>query len=238
MTPIIYVDKCESTNSDIEKYIFQNQTDFLSIYTFHQTQGKGYYGTSWKTAENLNLAFTISVSEHLIKLGNILFNFHTAALVADFFANLTNDYVHIKWPNDIIISGKKIAGLLLEKKKIGGQFYFVIGIGVNVLQENFQGLPKAGSLWTQTEQKFDLHQLANALHDFLVANLAISVSADDIWNNLNDRLFRKDIISVFELAGVRQNGIIRKVQENGSLCVEFENEILQNFNHKEIELLY
>ncbi|MEC5157522.1 biotin--[acetyl-CoA-carboxylase] ligase [Chryseobacterium sp. MP_3.2] len=238
MTPIIYVDKCESTNSDIEKFIIQNQSDFLTLYTFHQTQGKGQYGNSWETAENINLAFTISVSEHLIKLGNVLFNFHTAALVADFFANLTNEHVHIKWPNDIIIRGKKIAGLLLEKKKIGGQFYFVIGIGVNVLQENFQGLPKAGSLWTQTKQKFDLHQIANELHDFLVAKLTVPISEDVIWNNLNENLFRKDLISVFELDGVRQNGIIRKVQENGLLCVEFENEILQNFNHKEIELLY
>ena len=90
MTPIIYVDKCESTNIDIEKFISVENFNFLSLYTFHQIKGKGQYGNTWETSDNLNLAFTISVPEHLIKLENTLFNFHTAGLVADFIANLSH----------------------------------------------------------------------------------------------------------------------------------------------------
>ena len=68
----------------------------------------------------------------------------------------TETKVEVKWPNDIIIHHKKVSGMLIEKKKIGNNVYFIVGIGLNILQRNFQNLPKAGSILTQTKKEFDL----------------------------------------------------------------------------------
>ena len=238
MTPIIYLDKCKSTNDDIENLISMEPRAIISLYTFHQTKGRGQYGNSWETSKNLNLAFTIALFENNVKVGNTLFNFHTANMMAEFFANMTNIPIEIKWPNDLIIANKKIAGISIEKKKIGEIYYSIIGIGINVLQENFLNLPNAGSLYTQTQQKFDLHEVANDLHEYLSRKLVQEIPAEKIWKNVQNRLFRKNIISVFEIQGIRQNGIIKSIDEEGLLCVDLEEEGLKKFRFKEINLLY
>ena len=151
---------------------------------------------------------------------------------------MTKSTVEIKWPNDLIIQNKKVAGILIEKKNIDGISYFIIGIGLNVLQTDFQELKKAGSLLTQTGISFQLHDFTKKLYEYLIENLTKKASEDNILKEINHRLFRKDKVSVFSHHELRQNGIIKKVDEEGFLWVELENEGLKKFYHKEIELLY
>ncbi len=238
MTPIIYLKECASTNDEILHFLKSDQTAFPAVYTFNQKKGKGQYGNSWESAADINLAFTLAVPSALIKMPTHLFNFHTAAAVSDFLAIMTKMQPEIKWPNDIIIKNKKVAGLLLEKKTAAGISYFILGIGLNVLQKSFPNLPKAGSLLTQTGNEFNLHEIANDLHIYLQQFLVKETSENEVLENLNNRLFRKNKISVFEIKGVRQNGIIKEVDPEGFLCVDLENAGLQRFYHKEIELLY
>ncbi len=238
MVRLFCLSECSSTHDEIEGFIDPDLDDLQAVYTFNQTKGKGQYGNSWDSGSNLNLAYSVAVPNELFKLSNHLFNFHTAQLLADFLANMTHHQPKIKWPNDIIINNKKVAGILIDKKMIKGKLYFLIGIGLNILQENFKNLPKAGSLFTQTGIKFDLETLTNSLHDYFVEHLLKEKSANSVFENFNKNLFRKDMVSVFEKDQVRQNGIIRKVDEEGFLWVELEHEGLQKFFHKEIALLY
>ncbi|MBF8457827.1 biotin--[acetyl-CoA-carboxylase] ligase [Kaistella sp. G5-32] len=238
MASIIYLNECGSTNDEILHFLPAEPNELLSVYTFKQTKGKGQYGNSWQSSENLNLAFTIAVPSSLIKLQDHLFNFYTALTLADFLAIMTKSVVEIKWPNDLIIKNKKIAGLLIEKKNIGGIPYFIIGIGLNVLQEKFENLTRAGSLLTQTGLKFNLNEFTEALNEYFLIHLMKEVSEHEVLTGLNGQLFRKDQISVFDIEGLRQNGIIKEVDKDGFLWIELENKGLQKFYHKEIELLY
>ena len=233
----IFLAQCESTNEEILKFLNDSSERIQAVYTFNQTKGKGQYGNSWECAENLNLAFTLALPAHL-ETRDHLFNFRTAMLLADFLAIMTKNAVEIKWPNDIIIKNKKIAGILTEKKTVLGVTYFIIGIGLNILQENFGHLPKAGSILTQTGLKLNPTDIAESLFAYLTEHLRHEISAELIFENINQQLFRKEMVSVFETGGVRQNGIIRNVDEEGFLWVELENEGLQKFYNKEIDLLY
>ena len=233
----IFLAQCESTNEEILKFLNDSREVIQAVYTFNQTKGKGQYGNSWECAENLNLAFTLALPAHL-ETRDHLFNFRTAMLLADFLAIMTKKAVEIKWPNDIIIKNKKIAGILTEKKTVLGVTYFIIGIGLNILQENFGHLPKAGSILTQTGLKLNPTDIAESLFAYLTEHLRHEISAELIFENINRQLFRKEMVSVFETGGVRQNGIIKKVDEEGFLWVELENEGLQKFYNKEIDLLY
>ena len=233
----IFLAQCESTNEEILKFLNDSRDVIQAVYTFNQTKGKGQYGNSWECAENLNLAFTLALPAQL-ETQDHLFNFRTAMLLADFLAIMTKNAVEIKWPNDIIIKNKKIAGILTEKKTVLGVTYFIIGIGLNILQENFGDLPKAGSILTQTGLKLNPTDIAESLFAYLTEHLRHEISAELIFENINQQLFRKEMVSVFETGGVRQNGIIKKVDEEGFLWVELENEGLQKFYNKEIDLLY
>ncbi|MGZ5192866.1 MAG: biotin--[acetyl-CoA-carboxylase] ligase [Kaistella sp.] len=238
MPALIFLKECNSTNEEILKYLNPEKSDYQAVYTFNQTNGRGQYGNSWECEANLNLAFTLAVPAQHFETQDHLLNFRTAIILADFLANMTKSRVEIKWPNDIIIKNKKISGILTEKKNVEGTPFFIIGVGLNILQENFEHLPKAGSLLTQTGMKLEPEKIANLLFEELSENLRKPFSAEELFRRINQNLFRKDKVSVFELKGLRQNGIIKKVDEAGYLWVDLENQGLQKFYNKEIELLY
>ena len=236
MNSLIYFNNCASTQDELIDFLNQHylSEDFLAVYTFNQTKGRGQYGNSWENLPEKNLAYSFALKTKNINVSDTCFNFYTAILVRDFIANLTKTEVKIKWPNDLILKNKKICGMLFEKDKN----YFVVGIGINILQENFKNLPKAGSVLSQTGLFFELKAFTESLHQYLFEHLVQKEIPNNILELYQLHLYRKNEVSVFEKNEVRQNGIIQKVDENGYIWIDLENEGLQKFFHKEIELLY
>lgn len=236
MNSLIYFNNCASTQDELIDFLNQHylSEDFLAVYTFNQTKGRGQYGNSWENLPEENLAYSFALKTKNINVSDTCFNFYTAILVRDFIANLTKTEVKIKWPNDLILKNKKICGMLFEKKKN----YFVVGIGINILQENFKNLPKAGSVLSQTGLSFELKAFTESLHQYLFEHLVQKEIPNNILELYHLHLYRKNEVSVFEKNEVRQNGIIQNVDENGYIWIDLENEGLQKFFHKEIELLY
>lgn len=236
MNSLIYFNNCASTQDELIDFLNQHylSEDFLAVYTFNQTKGRGQYGNSWENLPEENLAYSFALKTKNINVSDTCFNFYTAILVRDFIANLTKTEVKIKWPNDLILKNKKICGMLFEKKKN----YFVVGIGINILQENFKNLPKAGSVLSQTGLSFELKSFTESLHQYLFEHLIQKEIPNNILELYHLHLYRKNEVSVFEKNEVRQNGIIQNVDENGYIWIDLENEGLQKFFHKEIELLY
>ena len=168
-----------------------------------------------------------------------LFNYRTARLVRDYLASTTGLLVELKWPNDLVVGGKKVGGILIEKISTGSVSYYIIGIGINVLQKKFLGLPQASSLSVESRREFDLHAFTKGLYEYLVNGLTEYVSEEDIMEDFNCFLFRRDQVSVFESPnGIRQNGIIRKALVEGTLLVELEHCGSTAMRHKEYKLLY
>ena len=236
MNSLIYFNNCASTQDELIDFLNQHylSEDFLAVYTFNQTKGRGQYGNSWENLPEENLAYSFALKTKNINISDTCFNFYTAILVRDFIANLTKTEVKIKWPNDLILKNKKICGMLFEKNKN----YFVVGIGINILQENFKNLPKAGSVLSQTGLSFELKTFAESLHQYIFEHLVQKEIPNNILELYHLHLYRKNEVSVFEKNEVRQNGIIKNVDENGYIWIDLENEGLQKFFHKEIELLY
>ncbi len=236
MNSLIYFNNCASTQDELIDFLNQHylSEDFLAVYTFNQTKGRGQYGNSWENLPEENLAYSFALKTKNINISDTCFNFYTAILVRDFIANLTKTEVKIKWPNDLILKNKKICGMLFEKDKN----YFVVGIGINILQENFKNLPKAGSVLSQTGLSFELKAFTESLHQYLFEHLVQKEIPNDVLELYHLHLYRKNEVSVFEKNEVRQNGIIKNVDENGYIWIDLENEGLQKFFHKEIELLY
>ena len=236
MNSLIYFNNCASTQDELIDFLNQHylSEDFLAVYTFNQTKGRGQYGNSWENLPEENLAYSFALKTKNINVSDTCFNFYTAILVRDFIANLTKTEVKIKWPNDLILKNKKICGMLFEKNKN----YFVVGIGINILQENFKNLPKAGSVLSQTGLSFELKAFTESLHQYLFEHLVQKEIPNNILELYQLHLYRKNEVSVFEKNEVRQNGIIKNVDETGHIWIDLENEGLQKFFHKEIELLY
>lgn len=237
MTPLLYLEECPSTNDEILKFISKPEVSCLAAYTFCQTKGRGQYGNLWEAHSGKNLAFSFALKTDS-STSRSLFNFHTATVIRSFLAKLTANEVKIKWPNDLIIGRKKVAGILIEQEKIAFGDYFIIGIGINVLQEQFGELKKAGSLFTQTGKTFDLHEIAEELFGCLSEKLFLKPTEDEIMGDFNQNLFQKEVVSVFQIEKTRQNGIIKYADKDGFLWIDLEHDGLKKFFHKEIEMLY
>lgn len=237
MNCLFSAEQCASTNDEILSHLTETQSEISGLYTLNQTGGRGQYGNSWNMVSGKNLALSVAVLESVFP-SDIFINFYTACTVRDFVANLTDENAQIKWPNDIILKGKKICGILIEKKRVSGKTYYIAGIGLNINQSDFQQLPKAGSLFTQTGNTYDAKDVSEQLFTLFKDNISQKTDFKMLLAGFNEHLFRKNQISVFEIKGIRQNGIIRNVDSEGYLWTELENGGLQKFYHKEIEILY
>ncbi|CAI9674785.1 Bifunctional ligase/repressor BirA [Elizabethkingia anophelis] len=239
MNSLLYLTSIGSTNDIVSELANPNATEISSVYTFDQTKGRGQYGNTWKIPKDKNVAYSFILPTKLVRLSPNLFNFYTALLLRDFIVKITDKEAKVKWPNDIILQNKKIVGILIEKITVEHVDYYIAGFGVNVLQDNFEEITKAGSIKTQTGLSFDLHQFAEGMHNHFSEQLIQFPSDEEVLARYNEALFRKDQISVFEINNIRQNGIIRYVDKDGYLNVELENEDeMKKFFHKEITLLY
>ncbi|MFC6266970.1 biotin--[acetyl-CoA-carboxylase] ligase [Frigoriflavimonas asaccharolytica] len=238
MKNLTYLQESFSTNDDILLLLKKDKQKIIAAYTFDQKKGRGQYGNSWESKKNLNIAFSIAVPSNFINIPDSLFNFYTALQLRDFIATLTKDTVMIKWPNDLILNKKKIAGILIEKIIHQSENYFIIGFGLNVLQKDFDSFPNASSLIKETAIHYDLHSLSENLFDYLLENIVSNIEGKPLLQQYESHLFRKNAISVFEINEMRQNGIIKSVDAQGFLEIDLEMDGLKKFNNKEIKLLY
>lgn len=105
-----------------------------------QTVGKGQGGTIWESEEGKNLLFSWIISPRFIQPSQqfMITKTTSVALQETISGMLTHHQVTIKWPNDIYVGKKKIAGVLTENSIMGSNIeYSVIGIGINVNQTIF-----------------------------------------------------------------------------------------------------
>ena len=103
-----------------------------------QTKGKGTHGRKWYTDEKGNIAFSflIKLNCNVQKLEGLTTKI--AQIIQSIMKEKYNIEVGIKEPNDIILNGKKLGGILTETKVIEGRAKCLgIGIGININQEHF-----------------------------------------------------------------------------------------------------
>ena len=148
---LITLSSTDSTNRYLKDLVHSGALlpNFLTVFTPIQTAGVGQYGAKWQSAPHMNLTFsTLFTPENLtIERGFVLNMLVPIAVVKALKTLGIAEEINIKWPNDIVITRKKIGGILIENIIQGQQIIkSVIGIGLNVNQTNFEGLPKASSL--------------------------------------------------------------------------------------------
>lgn len=239
MKDIVYYETCEgSTQDKILNHLSENSGNFTALFTLNQMKGRGQYGNTWENTAFRNVAFTLAVKTSVFHSSVTLINFHTANILRCFVDNLTQKPTKIKWPNDLILNNKKTGGLLIETHRIGEESFYIIGIGLNINQENFEKFPKATSFLRETGKEFDCFEVAENLFSFLKIQFSKETADEAILKEFNLRLFRRNEVAVFQKKGLRQNGIIKEVDAEGFLWIDLEKDGLQKFFHKEIEMLY
>ena len=240
----IHVESIGSTNSYASEMLRQIQLSEGSvIYSFSQLDGRGQRGNFWESEPTKNLALSYVLYPKFLPLEKqFLLTKITSLAVADVLAEMLQEYnikakVSIKWPNDIYVNDKKIAGILIENtlKETVIQSS-VIGIGINVNQKVFNSTNKATSLISILKKEISLTAVLERLCDFFEARyLQLKSNKLDVLDKAYlDRLYKIDEWANFRNAQGVFQGKIKGVSEFGKLVVEVNNGDLLLFDLKEI----
>jgi BirA family biotin operon repressor/biotin-[acetyl-CoA-carboxylase] ligase len=131
--PTRWFDELDSTNAEARRLAEAGEAGPLWIAARRQTQGRGRRGRVWETAAG-NLAATLlaSTDRPAAEAAQLSFVAGLAvAELADAFAD--EGLVALKWPNDVLLAGAKLAGILIESgRRTGGGLWLAIGVGVNL----------------------------------------------------------------------------------------------------------
>lgn len=241
---IIKVDAIASTNVFLRDLNREKQfTEPICVVTDTQFAGKGQMGTTWQSNPGENLTCSVFMPISGLELMHQFFISISASLaIYDTLQSMMIPKLSIKWPNDILSDRFKICGILIENIVKNGRLTgAIIGIGLNINQVRFDNLPQAGSMKQILGQSFAIEEVLSVLLEKIVARFTKlkSMSFFDLKTEYESLLFRKDKPSTFvDAKGDSFVGIIQSITDQGKLQVLLEDEIVTDYNLKEIKLLY
>ncbi len=135
-----------------------------------QVAGRGQFGSSWESAAGENSTVSIILyPSFLLARKQFELNKAISLAVKDLVSSYMRTTVQIKWPNDIYIKDKKVAGILIQNTLSGHKILAsIVGIGINVRQESFsEAIPNATSFYLQKQQGYDLDEILARLCEFV-----------------------------------------------------------------------
>ncbi|HUH51387.1 MAG TPA: biotin--[acetyl-CoA-carboxylase] ligase [Flavobacterium sp.] len=241
---IIKLNAIGSTN-DFLKGLYSTQPleNFSVVVAENQTTGKGQRGSLWNTEPHKNLTFSLLIKDTILP-GTSIFDLNIAISLSIIQAleKYSIPQLSIKWPNDILAEGKKIAGILIEnifssRENVSS----IIGIGINVNQTDFKDLTSASSLQNITGLTYDKESLLQELRNQVMINYEWlkNGKSELLWQAYHNYLFMRNKTATFEYPdGLQFSGQILKVLKNGKLQILLEDQTKLTFELKEIRMIY
>jgi BirA family transcriptional regulator, biotin operon repressor / biotin---[acetyl-CoA-carboxylase] ligase len=141
-----------STNALAVALAGDDSPEWTLVSAGHQTDGRGRVGRSWTDVPDRALLFSLVLRPSLPPSRAGLLSLLAGACMADAIRDVTGRRVSCKWPNDILLDGAKVGGILLESGVEDGDLrYVVVGVGVNL--EAPTDIEGAGAIGDRTGQR-------------------------------------------------------------------------------------
>ncbi len=235
-------DKIDSTNSHLLRLGEEGFPEGTVVVADEQTAGRGRFGRSWEGEPQASLLFSLLIRPYFLQEDEVSFlTFAAAVSVAGAIEEVTHVHPQLKWPNDILLDGKKACGILLESSFDSSKLnHVVLGIGLNVNQQSFSSAVsnKATSLSIFTGKNFDRDELLFAiLTKFsLVYGALYKRDFYSIMKKWRERSIMPGRRITVSLAGKTIEGICDDVADDGALVVRTDNGI-EKFTAGEVKIL-
>ncbi len=161
---IIRLDETTSTNDEAKRHAKNGEAEGLVVVAKRQTEGRGRLGREWVSPQG-GLYVSVLLRPDLDPKQLTAFTVYSAVPVARAIESITGLKTELKWPNDIQVDGRKVAGLLVEGTGQQGKVDFVVlGIGINVNIESKElGVDGATSLGEVLGREIDQDDLFAAV---------------------------------------------------------------------------
>lgn len=231
---LIFLESTGSTNPDAKRFAEEGAPHGTSVVADRQTAGRGRRGRSWESPAGSSIYFTIVIRPLFSPEKASMVTLVMALSVAEAIHEVTGLDTGIKWPNDIVVNGKKVVGILTEMSmtpEMHEMQFLVAGVGVNVNQNRAEDFPEeirkaATSLQIEAGHQFDRAGLLACIlarfeEDYETFERALTLS--ELKERYESRLVgRNAVVRVLDPEG-EYTGTSRGITETGELIVEREN---------------
>lgn len=236
---IITLDEVESSNDFAKALLKKKHKLPFVIHAKNQTKGRGQLNKVWESSKGNSLTISFGIEYSTNKQTYFILNCRVSLACIKYLRKLDLK-AEIKWPNDILIQEKKLAGMLIENLwKSKSSQNSVIGIGLNLKTAPLLDSQsrKACALSDYIKTDFDENDIINGIWNEL--ENVLKKDENDVLQDYINCLYRLDLVSRF-FHKERQKDFkarIIGIQKNGKLAVKNEQDQLELFDLHEIQLL-
>lgn len=230
---VYYFDETDSTNNDVRKLMAEGAGHGILAVADKQTAGKGRRGRTWISPAGANIFMSIGLKPELSPDKASMLTLVMALAICDTIHEVTGLDSRIKWPNDIVVNGKKVCGMLTEMEaELDCIHSVVIGIGINV---NQQEMPEeiretATSLFLESGEKIIRAHIIEKAMEYFEDYYAQFMEKGDLSllkEAYNARLVNMDAgVRVLDPRG-EYEGIAKGINTEGELLVERNGETVR-----------
>lgn len=228
-TKVYYRKETASTNEDAKDLADDGATHGSLVVTEYQSGGKGRRGRVWTAEKGSTVAMSLILKPDFSPSKASRLTLLMALAVAEVIHHITDLDVKIKWPNDIIVNGKKVCGILTEMSAEPDYInYVIIGVGINVNNTEFPDEIKetATSLLNEKGDRVGRTDLIVGIMDFFEYYYNVYEENQDIADFVDlyeSYLVNKDKeVRVLDPKG-EYKGIAQGINDNGELIVQKED---------------
>ncbi len=234
----IFLEETSSTNEALKiEELNKKLPEGSVLYTNFQTKGKGQQEAKWESESHKNILMSVLYYPVFLKPDEQMWLNMAISLACRKFLSeyLSPNQVFIKWPNDLVSSGKKIGGILIENSLQGPKIRSsIVGIGININQLNFEN-EKASSVFCLMNNELKLSDLRQKLFFYLdeYYSLLKLKQFTSIKTQYENHLLFKGMETNFLIDGVEVKAQVLGIGANGKLHLLIDDEI-RSFANKEI----
>lgn len=230
---IAYYSILDSTNNRAKRLAEEGAAHGTLVIADEQTGGRGRRGRSWKTPPRSAIAMTLIIRPKLPTEKASMITLLMGMAVASACRELLGLPAGIKWPNDVVIGGRKICGILTEMSaEMDGIHYLVIGTGINVNMDEFPEEIRdvATSLSIQAGHTVNRAEVICLCMKYFEQYYEIFMETEDL-SGLRDT-YHEILVNLNKEVRVLEPGneycgISRGINEKGELLVERENQTVE-----------
>jgi len=221
----IHLETSESTNIYASNYIANNKPSTpVAVFTFNQSDGRGQIGRKWYSGTDQNLSFSLILPFSSFPVTDFYkLTMKYSLVLVEFLRQYIGVECSVKWPNDIYVGNKKLAGILIQNVISGRNIqYSIFGLGLNVNTLDFPtDIPNPISLKQITGKHYEIKTLQYEMSEYLCQHLQFGETFAKIKARYLKALYRYNAVNNFEdLVGVRIEARIMDVLDNGHLILE------------------
>ncbi len=229
---VVYYDEIDSTNIAAKQLGKQPGNHGVLVLARQQHAGRGRLGRIWSSPKGTGVWMTLVLQPGIRPEHASMLTLVAALAVNQGIRKVTGLESFIKWPNDIVVNGKKVCGILTEMNTAGGKLEcVVIGMGINTNQESFSDDLKisATSLRLESRSEIDKTELIVYIMEYFehyFERFEKTESLKELIKEYNEVLINRNRQVKILGADTDYIGLALGINETGALLVQTE-EIIQ-----------